>query len=830
MAEQFKWINWYTEFATKLLPYKDNRKELIRKIQRVFDSIGMKMPKLEKDGEPFDIDPFTIFGLFNKGITEANRIAIIRGIGKEFAVEAEVPETFEGIPVLNNLKATFYFFKDDRGEGDIDNLWTVFEAALRLADTDSAENRQALCAAYDRALKQMGIRWNITIGLYWIRPYSFINLDSRNRSYMQKPGKMPAGVVADVAAMQNVPTADKYMQLRDKCLNAFKSGEYGCRTFPELSYMAWQASENETRKGNEDKGRILKSAFLRWFKPIITALRNLGGSATPADTRRKIVENEHLTDEEIRVTRGRNNVNKFENEVAFARSYLVKGGYIDNSIPGIWTLTEAGKTVDMTDELASDLLRNVATDGTTGDSENNALGDADVQTQHCWLFAPGEGACMWEEFYSKGVMGIGWPEAGDISVYTSKEEIRQALWDNRNPALSFRHPSRMLWQFAYEIKPGDIVYAKKGRTEILGRGIVESDYRYDDEWGEYPNLRQVKWTHKGSWQLDENMAIVTLTDITNYSELRGKIQSFFEDETEDEDEPEQLVNLPVYGMENFLEDVYMDQESYNALVGLLRSKKNIILQGAPGVGKTYAAKRLAYSLMGVKDVDRVMMVQFHQSYSYEDFVMGFRPSANGFELRKGVFYNFCKKAEMDNEHDYFFIIDEINRGNLSKIFGEMFMLIDSEKRGSGTKIQLLYSDELFYVPENLYIIGMMNTADRSLALMDYALKRRFGTFDMLPAFSSDGFRAYQRNLDNRKFDALIDCVKRLNEVIAEDESLGEGFCIGHSYFCNIRPDELSDAKLSAIVEYELIQLLKEYWFDDPLKFREWRDRLRSTLK
>ena len=215
MAEQFKWINWYTEFATKLLPYKDNRKELIRKIQRVFESIGMKMPKLEKDGEPFDIDTFTIFGLFNKGITEANRIAIIRGIGKEFAVEAEVPETFEGIPVLNNLKATFYFFKDDRGEGDIDNLWTVFEAALRLADTDSAENRQALCAAYDRALKQMGIRWNITIGLYWIRPYSFINLDSRNRSYVQKPGKMPAGVVADVAAMQNVPTADKYMQLRD---------------------------------------------------------------------------------------------------------------------------------------------------------------------------------------------------------------------------------------------------------------------------------------------------------------------------------------------------------------------------------------------------------------------------------------------------------------------------------------------------------------------------------------------------------------------------------------------------------------------------------------
>ena len=118
---------------------------------------------------------------------------------------------------------------------------------------------------------------------------------------------------------------------------------------------------------------------------------------------------------------------------------------------------------------------------------------------------------------------------------------------------------------------------------------------------------------------------------------------------------------------------------YTRLVGLLRNKKNIILQGAPGVGKTYAAKRLAYSMMGVKDVERVMMVQFHQSYSYEDFIMGFRPSATGFELKKGAFYNFCKKAEVDSDNEYFFIIDEINRGNLSKIFGELFMLIENDK-------------------------------------------------------------------------------------------------------------------------------------------------------
>ena len=179
----------------------------------------------------------------------------------------------------------------------------------------------------------------------------------------------------------------------------------------------------------------------------------------------------------------------------------------------------------------------------------------------------------------------------------------------------------------------------------------------------------------------------------------------------------------------------MQQEDYEKLVDILKIKKNIILQGAPGVGKTYAAKRLAYSIMGEKDVERVMMVQFHQSYSYEDFIMGYRPTATGFELKKGVFYNFCKKAEIDTDRDYFFIIDEINRGNLSKIFGELFMLIENDKRG--IPLQLLYADEKFSVPRNAYLIGMMNTADRSLAMLDYALRRRFAFVDLKPGFETE---------------------------------------------------------------------------------------------
>lgn len=283
-----------------------------------------------------------------------------------------------------------------------------------------------------------------------------------------------------------------------------------------------------------------------------------------------------------------------------------------------------------------------------------------------------------------------------------------------------------------------------------------------------------------------------------------------------------------YTSRQFLNEVYMDKSDYNMLVSVLKNKKSIILQGAPGVGKTFAAKRLAYSIMGEKDNDRVMMVQFHQSYSYEDFIMGFRPSTTGFELKKGAFYNFCKNAENDSDNDYFFIIDEINRGNLSKIFGELFMLIENDKRG--VELQLLYSDEWFSVPANLYIIGMMNTADRSLAMLDYALRRRFAFIDLKPGFETEGFRTYRMGLRNDKFNRLIATVETLNNVITEDDSLGEGFCIGHSYFCNLNPDVLNDQVLSAIVEYELIPLLKEYWFDEPTKVRDWSNNLRSAIK
>lgn len=360
---------------------------------------------------------------------------------------------------------------------------------------------------------------------------------------------------------------------------------------------------------------------------------------------------------------------------------------------------------------------------------------------------------------------------------------------------------------------------------MIGRGVVESAYAFDPSRPRYKNVRKVNWTHKGEWAHPGQAVMKTLTDITAYTDYVEKLNAMFESDSADDGE-ERETAYPAYDEEKFLEEVYMNRTDYETLTALVRKKKNVILQGAPGVGKTFAAKRLAYAMMGVKDPNRVMMVQFHQSYSYEDFIMGFRPSENGFALKRGVFYNFCKEAEIDSENDYFFIIDEINRGNLSKIFGELFMLIESDKRG--VELQLLYVDEKFSVPGNVYLIGMMNTADRGLAMLDYALRRRFAFFDMKPGFETDGFREYRLGLASEKFDNLIRCVEALNEAIAADESLGEGFRIGHSFFCDL--DEATDQALSGIVEYELLPLLREYWFDEPGKVREWTHRLRSAIQ
>ena len=724
MDNQFQWVNFYKEFANRLLAYKNNRTDLVNKVKAIYANTGINMPTLEKDNQLVDIDPFTVFGLFNKSsMRETNRIKIITEVKKLFAVQEAVPTAFDSITVLNNQNATFYYFVGERKEHDIDDLWGLFEAALNYASNPTSEKLQSFSEIFDLVIHKKGNgNSKITMGLYWIAPHAFLNLDSRNEWYIYESGKVPDSVVSSLPRIESKISAAKYFEIVETLRSYLQSGSSQLKDFKELSFAAWNYS---TEVNNEIKA---------------------------------------------------------EKKAANQRAQKGAG-----------------------------------------------LADDDVDTQRYWIYAPGDGAVKWDEFYKLGVMGIGWGEIGDLTQYSSKDEMKSAMKSKIDPSKPYKNAAHATWQFANEIKQGDIIFVKKGMHQLVGRGIVTSDYYYDpnaDE--EYPNLRKVNWTHNGEWPHPGQAVLKTLTDITPYTDYVAKLNALF-DEDEDGDEMEEVENhFPTYTPEDFLSEVYMDADQYDTLVDLVRIKKNVILQGAPGVGKTFAAKRLAYSMMGVKDQERVMMVQFHQSYTYEDFIEGFRPSSGstGFEIKKGSFYNFCKKAADDLDNEYFFIIDEINRGNLSKIFGELFMLIESDKRGNA--LQLLYSDEKFYVPANVYIIGMMNTADRSLAMLDYALRRRFAFFSMLPGFRSEGFKKYKDALNNSRFNSLIACIEELNNKIADDSSLGEGFRIGHSYFCGIT--SITDKTLSNIVEYEIIPLLHEYWYDDPVKVRDWVDRLRSSIK
>lgn len=455
--------------------------------------------------------------------------------------------------------------------------------------------------------------------------------------------------------------------------------------------------------------------------------------------------------------------------------------------------------------------------------QKDSVEAAEPRGVHYWVFAPGEKASRWEEQYAEGIMALEWDELGDFAQYSSVEAVLTELRTSE-PGSRPTNDANGVFDFQNHIQPGDVVYAKRGRRQIIGRGIVTSDARFEPQRSDFRNLRSVEWTHKGEWPLDDFLPTKTLTDYTSKSGFVEAMEATFDEEKETL-RPEE--ELKPYTQENFLSEVFLTERDYTRLHSLLSRKKNVILSGPPGVGKTFAAKRLAYSIMGEIDASRVQTVQFHQSYSYEDFVMGYRPTGDGgFKLAQGPFYKFCDLAREDPERPYFLIIDEINRGNVSRIFGELLMLIEADKRGH--KIRMLYNDEQFTVPPNLHIVGMMNTADRSLATMDYALRRRFGFFNMRPAFDSQQFQDYVDSQDSEGLSQLVRTLHELNAVIAQDEALGPGFEVGHSYVVDSATDTDQDW-LESVVEDELVPLVEEYWFDSPAKITEWADRLRGAL-
>ena len=816
----FTWIPFYKELAQKLFRFSKNRTPLVNWIYDNLDgSIGHL--KDAPDGRKVpDIDPFTVYAIFNRGITTERRIEICSKFKDYLDISASLPKDFDGIPVMNTKQSNFIAFADKRKDGDIDRLWEVFEVAVLGKDIENA---------YNALEKQYLIKYNLTFALFWIRPDLYLPLDSRSQSLLFSLGI----------------------------------------TFDNKKFLRYQDYKNVM---NRLKEKMRKES--------------LG----------------------------------FTNYVEFSYAAFLK----------------TNQTAEIERKETAEIKKNY------------------------WVYAPGEKAVFWDIYYQEGIMGLGWNKIGDLKELGNIDRIESQLnWSYKSDKSQDKNAD-MLYSFAYEMKPGDIIFVKRGRTHIIGRGIVTSDYYYDGEREFQPHLRKVQWTDKGEWETDDKLAIKTLTNITGFK-IVDKLNALIDDESKVEDSLDSPVNIDywwlyanpkywevdtfsigevqeytayndkgnkrqifkyfkavkpgdklvcyetyptrrvkalceitqglheddgyeifnfvirekvtyevpwnelilndvfkksepfkaatgslyhltkeeydvivelahgekrdTYSKKDFLNEVFVSDDDYDKLENLLLRKKNLILQGAPGVGKTYAAKRLAWAILGEKDERKIMQVQFHQNYNYEDFVMGYKPNeVGGFKLAEGKFYKFCKYAEKDKDHKYFVIIDEINRGNLSKIFGELLMLIENDYRN--TPIQLAYKDEMFAVPSNLYIIGMMNTADRSLAMIDYALRRRFSFFEMKPGFNSYAFEEEIKKKKDPHLDNFVKAIVELNKVIENDDSLGSGFCIGHSYLCNLG----DNYDLGNIVEYDIIPMLREYWFDNDNLFNQETQKLRAAIK
>jgi len=543
--------------------------------------------------------------------------------------------------------------------------------------------------------------------------------------------------------------------------------------------------------------------FIRLIGAVLDALRSMGGTGTPKAVADWIVEQKLVTEAE-QAEKMSSGASRFKNHVDWARFYLAKAGLISSAKRGIWALTPAGENThpSMSDalelfQLVQAMMEEETPEGNTElELHENDPESAPVKRRYWWLNANPK---IWD-FRTAPI--------GSVQTYTSHNEDGN---------------KRQKYKYFAAVQVGDLLlgYVTTPDKEIVA--VCEVTKALHGPPGrEAIEFRKVEQFQEPlTWA--ELQSVPALADCEPLVSNQG---SLFAVKEEEYDTIRAIIderNLSIqpsasirFTKADALSGLFMTESELDTILARLRRKKALILQGPPGVGKTFIARRLAFALMGERDERRVAMVQFHPSYGYEDFVQGYRPTRTGLERRDAVFYQFARLARNDPKRDWFFIIDEINRGNLAKIFGELLMLIEADKRGSEHAIPLTYSenaDETFHLPANLHVIGTMNTADRSLAMVDYALRRRFAFVTLSPALDSQAFGEWltERKAPDAVLARIRERIGALNAIIEKERDLGAGFRIGHSFFCPSDGRAPDEAWYQEIVVSEIQPLLEEYF-------------------
>lgn len=704
MSENFSWVPIYQELANQLSGWQNKQNELIAFLEglRAEGYVITPLSDKDNDGVRFllkEIDPFTFFGVFNRGVRQDQRIAILARMKQFFGLKSDLPEDFSGIPILNNLKSWFFPYQPSRQANDVSKLWRVFQLGLGKSPLENRDFMQA----FDEALSVKQTNINLTMGLFWIRPNTFLGLDQTNRSYLEI--KLPKGGL----------NAKFYAETVKKVQSSKKD------SFLNISLQAWGVGSERAKMIADSKEPYRTEDINYW---LVGAYRD---DQDPADQTERFLE-----------------------------EGIWENGYINRFI-------------------------------------------ADVLAM----------------------------QVGDKIAIKSASTQRKGLpFDNKNKTVS-----RMT------IKAIGTIVANRNDGRIVE---VEWEQNFKEkDWFFYTN-RSTLWHLRVDKEYKLLELSLKLRDFVWY----GKEQDYdwwlktwgISDATEmPDDKDAELISRPFSIEDIVASGVFLTETELVQIRDRLHSKKAMILQGAPGVGKTFLARKLAYALMKEVDLNRLEMVQFHQSYSYDDFVRGYRPlagKAGSFGLQNGVFYNFCQKASHDPDREYVFIIDEINRGNLSQIFGELLMLVEADKRDAEFAVPLIYRNEdepRFYIPPNVYLIGLMNVADRSLAMVDYALRRRFAFFTLSAQYESPMYRQWllDRLMQPELIDLIVERMTALNQQIKSDSLLGENYQIGHSFFCP-KGDNFAGLDrewYQMVVHTEIVPLLKEYWFDNQARAEEAARRL-----